>query len=283
MKSLGHLRIEELNVPAGQEWTDESKAWRFLRLQTGIAYWLGPPKPRLFADGEMLALAPGITAVLRASQLGEVILHGFSFAPELLCGFFTIAERHLIESGGVRAFGSVTFLPSTHPVTKRFAEVAAVHQADRHGMAERAELLGVIACFFGEEVSSHRPVTPALSAQQRFRSIISSMPDLELIHHTPEQLAALCGCSARHFNRLFHAQFGASTRERQAELRMLQARHLLTTTNDKITEIALGTGYHTLSLFNTLFKRRFGMSPSAWRQKNASKPIDNRVEPIEDK
>ena len=269
MKPLGHLGIDELRVPPGQEWTDEARAWRFLRLETGVAYWLDPAKPRCFAEGEMLVLAPGIKAVVRASQLAEATLHGFSFDPDLLCGFFTIAERHLIENGGTDAFGPVTFLPSTHPVTQRLAEAIEAHSVS-HPLAERVELLGIAALFFGEGVTSRRPTAQLNSAHERFEQIISYMPDLELIHHTPEQLAALCGCSARHFNRLFHARFGESTRERQADLRLLQARHLLATTDDKITQIALGSGYRTLSLFNALFKRRFGMSPSAWRQKQAA-------------
>src|SRR5260370_36369243 len=95
------------------------------------------------------------------------------------------------------------------------------------------------------------------------------MPDIETIRPTPEALAGLCGCSPRHFNRLFREHFGESPRARQTELRLLKARQLLGDADAKIIQVALDSGYHSLSLFNALFKRRFGMSPSAWRQKTA--------------
>ena len=34
----------------------------------------------------------------------------------------------------------------------------------------------------------------------------------------------------------------------------------------KVAEIAADCGYRNLSLFNTLFKRRFGMTPTDWRR-----------------
>jgi AraC-like DNA-binding protein len=149
-------------------------------------------------------------------------------------------------------------------------------------LAERAEVLGLVAAFFGETVAENRaPASPGPSAHDRFEQIISQMPELELIHHTPEQLARLCGCSARHFNRLFHERFGESPRARQTELRLLKARQLLGDTDQKIMQIALDSGYRSLSLFNSLFRRRFGLSPSEWRQKSAG--IErNEAEPTRD-
>jgi AraC-like DNA-binding protein len=38
-----------------------------------------------------------------------------------------------------------------------------------------------------------------------------------------------------------------------------------------VVDIALASGYRSLSLFNSLFKKRFGISPSRWRAR-ASKP-----------
>ena len=88
-----------------------------------------------------------------------------------------------------------------------------------------------------------------------------------MINHTPAQLASLCGCSGRHFNRLFRSCFGISVRARQTELRLLKARQLLTETEKKVLEIAVDSGYRNLSLFNLLFKRQFGMTPSETRRK----------------
>jgi len=80
-------------------------------------------------------------------------------------------------------------------------------------------------------------------------------------------LASLCGCSARHFNRLFRSCFGISVRARQTQLRLIKARQLLSETEKKVLEIALDSGYRNLSLFNLLFKRQFGMTPSESRRR----------------
>ncbi len=47
---------------------------------------------------------------------------------------------------------------------------------------------------------------------------------------------------------------------------MLQASQLLARTDEKIINVALDSGYRNLSIFNALFKKRFGVTPSRWRQ-----------------
>jgi AraC-like DNA-binding protein len=39
-------------------------------------------------------------------------------------------------------------------------------------------------------------------------------------------------------------------------------------------DVALESGYPSLSLFNLMFARRFGISPGRWRQKNGPKPTN---------
>lgn len=73
MKALGHLRVEEIKLPPGEEWTDPAGTWRFVRIHSGAAYWLGGAA-RALGAGEMLLLAPAATGVIRASQLGAMVV-----------------------------------------------------------------------------------------------------------------------------------------------------------------------------------------------------------------
>src|SRR6267154_2262852 len=278
MKSPGHLRIEEIKLLPGQEWSNEEAVWRFVRVTSGAAYWLDKARPRGFTEGELLVAGPAIHALIRASQLTVVVLDWFSFAPELLCGFFTVAERRILENGNAPAGGPLQFLPSTHPLTQRF-DFLVRQRAPERALIERVEVLGLVAEFFGETLSE-RPATTTrpTNAHHRFEQIVSPMPELELIRQTPEQLARLCGCSPRHFNRLFHQRFGESPRALQTELRLLRARQLLSDTDDKIAQIALDSGYRSVSLFNALFKRRFGVSPSECRGKRTEGSPKDGVE-----
>jgi AraC-like DNA-binding protein len=61
-----------------------------------------------------------------------------------------------------------------------------------------------------------------------------------------------------------------SFRDKRAELRLARARELLATSNSKVVEVALESGYKSLSLFNLMFARRFGTSPGKWRQQHGN-------------
>jgi AraC-like DNA-binding protein len=259
--------MEETRLQPGQEWLEPAGVWRFLRVDNGAAYWLGKPNTRSVTEGELLIIPPAAQGVVRASQLNEVSLHVFSFAPDGLWGLFSLEERHNFERGNRP--GQLWFLPSTHPATRRFAALAAACEVNP-GLSQRAEALGIVAEVFDHEIAPcHPPPSAGLSARQRFQQMVAQMPDTEVINHTAAQLARLCGCSSRHFNRLFRKQFGISVRSKQAELRLLKARQLLCCTKERIAQIAEASGYRNLSLFNFLFKKRFGKTPTEWRKQAA--------------
>ena len=270
MSARGHLHTDEIKLPPGSEWMDETNAWRLVRVRGGAAYWLGPGLARPLSVGEVIVVPPGTSGTVRASQIGEVILDAFNFSLELILGLFTLTERHFIETGGALGLNQVRFLPSTHPVARQYAAMTdSSHRSNALG--ERIDALAVVAAMFDVSLAGHRTAVPmGRSAGQRFQQLVASMPDSEMINHSPEELARLCGCSPRHFNRLFQKRFGVSARTRQTELRLLKASQLLRETGSRIVEVAGESGYRNLSLFNALFKKRFGMTPSEWRKSPAS-------------
>ena len=272
MTPPGQLHIEEVKLAAGEEWVDDCGAWRLVRLRSGKSYWLDPATPREVNEGELVVLAPKIRAVLRASQLGEVVLNWFPFDPNLLSGFFTVAERHWFESSADLSIAPVQFLPITHPIS--LAMTGLLERSPRDSeIIERGKALVLALRVLTQSMPElERNTGRTAAAHDRFYEVISRMPDTELIRHTSEDLARLCGCTPRHFNRLFRAHFGESPRARQTELRLLKARQLLDSSNQMVAQIAVDCGYRSLSLFNSLFKRRFGMSPSEWRHQLARKP-----------
>jgi AraC-like DNA-binding protein len=264
----GQLELQELKLAAGQEWIDKSEAWRIVLLRKGAAYWLGTANPRAITEGEVLVITPNANAVVRASQLGEALLGWFPFDPKIVCGLFTMAERRWFEQAADRATDAVQYLPSTHPVARALTALLERAAAEPE-VIKRAEALVIVLRLLAQNMPIEEPTAsrPA-AAHDRFYQIIAHMPDTELIRRSSEELAGLCGCTPRHFNRLFRAQFGQSPRARQTELRLLKARGLLESSEQPVAQIATECGYRSLSLFNSLFKRRFGFSPTEWRQRN---------------
>jgi AraC-like DNA-binding protein len=110
----------------------------------------------------------------------------------------------------------------------------------------------------------------ALSAQRRLQVLLDHLTEEEFLGGSLEELAEYCGCSPRHFSRLFRHLFKVSLRARQIELRLLKARRLLEESDDRVAAVAARCGYHHLGVFNTLFKRRFGMTPTEWRRREAA-------------
>jgi hypothetical protein len=223
---FGHLRVRQRSLQPGEEWLSHDGLWHFIRLSSGIAYWLGLPRNRSLNAGELLVMSPVVTGTLRASQICEAVLHEFSFSPDLLFGFLTLDERRFFEDGEAGDRRHVRFLPSTHAASQRFAAMTE-RGGKCHSLAERAEVIGILAAVFDRGISEASLKSWAgASAQTRFEELMSTLPDIEMLNNTPGELAAFCGCSLRHFNRLFKKRFGVSARARQSQLRALTVKQL---------------------------------------------------------
>ena len=88
-------------------------------------------------------------------------------------------------------------------------------------------------------------------------------------------LAARCGLSARQFARRFNQAFGAAPAQHVEWLRLDAARDRLSATGSGIDRIAACVGFASADAFARAFSRRFGLSPSAYRQ-GFSNPGANR-------
>jgi AraC-like DNA-binding protein len=79
--------------------------------------------------------------------------------------------------------------------------------------------------------------------------------------------AAEAEMSAWHFLRLFRRTFGETPHQFLTRLRIDRAKHLLTVSGRSVTDICLDVGFSSLGSFSTLFARRVGASPVAFRRR----------------
>ncbi|WP_305965938.1 helix-turn-helix domain-containing protein [Marinobacter salsuginis] len=82
---------------------------------------------------------------------------------------------------------------------------------------------------------------------------------------TLADMASWVNLSPYHFARLFRATFGCAPYQYVQEQRLILARDRLRNSRDKITAIALSSGFNDSSQFSRAFKSRFGITPSAYR------------------
>lgn len=82
-----------------------------------------------------------------------------------------------------------------------------------------------------------------------------------------DEIAGEVGLSYYHFIRLFRAVFGDTPKQTQIKSRLERAKHLLIVTDRSVTDISLEVGYASLGTFSHVFADRFGIPPSAYRQR----------------
>lgn len=81
-----------------------------------------------------------------------------------------------------------------------------------------------------------------------------------------EELAALAGFSKYHFSRLFHEFSGISYYDYLMKRRILHAESLLCDPNLSVIEIAMQSGFNSMSSFNRNFRKIKKCSPKEYRQ-----------------
>lgn len=86
-------------------------------------------------------------------------------------------------------------------------------------------------------------------------------------------IATACGVSPAHLSRTFHHATGLKFNEYVARWRVENARSRLLDTHDAITQIALDCGFGSLSQFNRIFRKTFGVAPRQLRAQRERLPI----------
>jgi AraC family transcriptional regulator len=116
--------------------------------------------------------------------------------------------------------------------------------------------------------SSARHALPEATGQLsvRYRRMLQERIHAHLDQSlTLADMASWVNLSPYHFARLFRATFGCAPYQYVQEQRLILARDRLRNSRDKITAIALSSGFNDSSQFSRAFKSRFGITPSAYR------------------
>jgi AraC family transcriptional regulator len=90
----------------------------------------------------------------------------------------------------------------------------------------------------------------------------------ENLHNTidTKNLSAVAQRSPAHFSRSFKRAFGEPPHAYVIKRRLERACHLMVTTSESLSQIALRAGFSDQSHFCRLFQRAHGQSPSIWRR-----------------
>lgn len=138
-----------------------------------------------------------------------------------------------------------------------------------HAMASvNALAMAYLAQFNPAQAANGLPDHDALLFEAACRCIEARLEDSRL---TADSVARTLGCSRTRLYEVFAAR-GLSVATHARELRLSRSRALLRDTALGIGDVALYCGYSDLPAYSKAFKRRFGMTPSAWRNEVVAMP-----------
>ena len=250
-----------------------------VRVVEGTGYWMSrlgrSAETRQLTAGDGLMALRNANGVIRASQLGPLKLQFFIVQPQHLNGLLTVTEWHQLEVAPRDPATPVTVFAAGEPLGQKFTRLTEQSHTER--LAMRCALLQLWASAVAGWLTSLVPASNGGNKlRDHFRELVSQMTEAELSEFSLTDLARQLHCSERHFSRLFREEFGVPFRARQIELRLQRAQHLLADSNAKIINVAYESGFRHLGLFNAMFKKRFGLTPSEWRQQNLRKKVPTR-------
>jgi AraC-like DNA-binding protein len=210
---------------------------------------------------------------LCVTQGAEMVFRSFFLRLEHLMPLFASHEISLLQQVTGHFRQSILFPSSTAVAMKCRRLVEEI--PPQFDLEHRSHLLRVAAAILNEEFSTAYHQRPGSGqVEQRIVQIFEQLSVDQLLGLSVGELAAKFGCSRRHLNRLFHQYFSFSVGALRMELRLLKAVSLLRDVDAKVINVAAQCGFNHLGLFNTCFKKRFGVSPGRWRKQAMSGKIN---------
>ena len=222
---------------------------------------------------------PAVLKALTAALEGTYVVHGAATGTEA-CAILrrhpvaaTVLDAVLGEEHGldllerIRAISPAPILILTGYGTDELAARALRANVDDYPKkpVNLTELRAALARLTSPPTS---PLDPAVQV----RAYLDAHLEKEL---NLTDLAGQFGLSEGHLRRRFREAYGKTPRLYLTEVRLKRARELLRTTDLRVKEVAENVGCPNLRWFLRLFKRVFGVTPSAFR--DGRRPSDNRA------
>jgi AraC-like DNA-binding protein len=263
-----HLCLQLTELKRSEVWSHEGEGLCFLFPKRGMGTLFCGADSQPVVSGDVLLLAGGLQAKPSVTTLDEIVFFSFTISWEHFFPLFATAEVALLlnvtESlKGFRHYPVFTSLSrQCHHLLKDVRP--------QFGLGHRSQLLGVAAEILAVEFkrAQEQGRGSTNGAEKHTARAFERLSSMNFLSLSLEDLTRHFNCSRRHLNRLFHQRFGVSVAALRMEVRLLKAASLLRNPSVKVQDVAKQCGFNHLGLFNTHFKRRFLVSPGAWRNKD---------------
>lgn len=265
MFAQNYLTLKLVRVDAQEVWSYQQDGFCVLLANAGTGQYSLGQIVQPFGAGDILILKGPTEVRVQATTAQQLIFSCFALRLEHLYPLFGSAEISQLETVA-EALHRARLVPATQPLAKQCHRLVE-EVTPQASLDHRSQLLRIAAVILNEEFKKqHERRAGSLGVEEHLLQIFEGLSAEELLTISVGDLATKFSCSRRHLNRLFHQYFGFSVSALRMEMRLLKSISLLRDTNTKIINVAEQCGFNHLGLFNTCFKRRFGVSPGQWRK-----------------
>jgi AraC-like DNA-binding protein len=263
-----HLVLSMARLNSPEELDQTGDGLTFLFSKGGIGKFTSKTATHRLLPGDILVFNGIVGSKLAVwNKKGEFLFWTFSTCFENLLPLFGSNEISLLHNI-TEGFKAGKIYPASSPLATECQSLLGM-VPPQFNLDHRGQLVRIAAAILSVEFKEGQIQRSGhVRTEDRMIQTFEKLSAAELINLSVDDLAARFSCSRRHLNRLFHQHFGVSVTALRMEMRLLKAVSLLRDADIKIINVADQCGFNHLGLFNTCFKRRFGMSPGRWRKSN---------------
>lgn len=219
----------------------------------------------VFGPGEIGITMPSAPHAMDVQGPGLVDVVFFRIPARLFAQVQAALREHGPEAGPGSGNASVRIADATWLGLSSILEEGYSPRAGS-GVLARACIEQCLVSALRPPASPARPGTAAAADRRLLRALVYLEDHLDE-RISLSQLAEVCNLSPHHFARRFSVAYGIPPHRYLVKLRMRRAALLFQTTDLNVTEVAVAVGYGNPGNFIRHFRRSYGATPRAYRQR----------------
>ena len=238
-------------------------------VRKGSCTYLIDLTPCQVREGDFLFLPSGVLHGIPEGNMKILETDSFVFHPGMLGGTDVCGVKYIspLEKGEIHFPAVIPQTDQDDQLKESFRRLKKTFLEKEPGyeLAVKASLLEIILALY-RKVPCRCEDGKNQEVLGRIRAVIQYIKENYQRQITVAELAEVCHFSEYYFMRFFKQYMNTTCIEYMNQYRMEIAAGKLLSGVESVTDIALDTGFHNISYFNRVFKKKFGMTPKEYRK-----------------